>query len=201
MALPTTADLHVDQPLTNVSIGYTNQAYIADSVFPILPVKKQSDIIASYTQDYWFRDEAKLAVPGSDIAVSEYGIDTSTTYYCPRSRVGRLIYDEQRDNADAPFDLDADAARFVTDKLMMRRERQFVSTAFTSSVWTTDLTGGTHFTVWSNYAGSSPIGDTTTYKDTVESLIGREPNKFVVGYGLDFAGVYRNLPFIGVYNG
>lgn len=24
------------------------------------------------------------------------------------------------------------------------------------------------------------------------------PNKFVVGYGLDFAGVYRNLPYIGV---
>lgn len=27
------------------------------------------------------------------------------------------------------------------------------------------------------------------------------PNAFVVGYGLDFAGRYRNLPFIGVYNG
>lgn len=27
------------------------------------------------------------------------------------------------------------------------------------------------------------------------------PNEFVVGYGLDFAGIYRNLPFIGVYRG
>jgi hypoxanthine phosphoribosyltransferase len=27
------------------------------------------------------------------------------------------------------------------------------------------------------------------------------PKSFVVGYGLDFAGLYRNLPFIGVYHG
>jgi hypoxanthine phosphoribosyltransferase len=27
------------------------------------------------------------------------------------------------------------------------------------------------------------------------------PNAFVVGYGLDYAGRYRNLPFIGVYRG
>lgn len=27
------------------------------------------------------------------------------------------------------------------------------------------------------------------------------PNKFVVGYGLDLAGYFRNLPYIGVYRG
>jgi hypoxanthine phosphoribosyltransferase len=27
------------------------------------------------------------------------------------------------------------------------------------------------------------------------------PNEFVIGYGLDYAGRYRNLPFIGVYRG
>ncbi len=27
------------------------------------------------------------------------------------------------------------------------------------------------------------------------------PNEFVIGYGLDLAGRYRNLPFIGVYHG
>lgn len=29
----------------------------------------------------------------------------------------------------------------------------------------------------------------------------RIPNEFVIGYGLDFAGRYRNLPYIGVYRG
>lgn len=29
----------------------------------------------------------------------------------------------------------------------------------------------------------------------------RIPNDFVIGYGLDYAGRYRNLPYIGVYRG
>lgn len=38
-------------------------------------------------------------------------------------------------------------------------------------------------------------------EDVTADYIGFEiPNEFVVGYGLDFMGLYRNLPFIGVLN-
>lgn len=33
---------------------------------------------------------------------------------------------------------------------------------------------------------------------TIDYLGFRIPNKFVVGYGLDFGQIYRNLPFVGV---
>lgn len=181
MPLPTSRDVHVDQMLTNVSVAYKNQSYIADEAFPILPVAKQSNIIPSYDQSYWFRDEAKMASPGSEVAIADYAVTTTDTYWCYRHRLGRLIYDEIRDNADAPFNLEREATEFLTDKLMLRREVQFVTGMFTTSVWTTDKTGGTDFTKWSDYAGSSPLVDVTTYKDTVEALIGREPNRFVIG--------------------
>lgn len=181
MALPTANDVHVDQMLTNVSIAYKNETYIADQIFPMLPVKKQSDIIPSYDKSFWFRDEAKLAMPGTDIAISEYAVTTTDTYYCPRHRVGKIITDEQRENADVPFDLDSEAVTFVTDKLLLRRELQFVTKMFTTSVWTTDVTGGTNFTVWSNYAGSSPLTDVETAKETIEGSIARAPNTMVIG--------------------
>jgi len=181
MPLPTSRDVHIDQMLTNVSIAYRNASYIADEAFPLLGVSRQSNIIPSYDQSYWFRDEVKMAAPGADIAIAEYAVTTTDTYFCPRHRLGRLIYDETRDNTDAPFNLDREAAEFLVDKMQLRREVDFVTNMFTTTPWTTTKTGGTDFTVWSNYAGSSPIVDMVTYKDTVEALIGREPNKLIIG--------------------
>lgn len=181
MPLPTSRDVHVDQMLTNASIAYKNASYIADEAFPLLPVQKQSNIIPFYDQSYWFRDEAKMASPGSEIAIADYAVDTTNTYWCYRHRLGRLIFDEIRDNADAPFNLEREASEFLVDKLMLRREVQFVNTQFITGTWTTDKDGTTDFVKWSDYAGSSPVVDVTTYKDTVEGLIGREPNKMIVG--------------------
>jgi hypothetical protein len=181
MPLPTSRDLHIDQLNTSASIAYRNQSYIADEMFPLLPVQKQSGILTEYDQSYWFRDEAKMAGPGAEVQLAEYAVDTTDTYFCNRHRLGRLIYDEQRDNADAPFNLEREATEFLTDKIQLRREVNFVTQHFTTGKWTTDKTGGTDFTQWSNYAGSSPVVDVTTYKDTVEALIGREPNKFTIG--------------------
>ena len=42
-----------------------------------------------------------------------------------------------------------------------------------------------------------PLGSAPVQHDTVGFVI---PDEFVVGYGLDFAGRYRNLPFIGVFD-
>ncbi len=39
-------------------------------------------------------------------------------------------------------------------------------------------------------------------KDLTVDYVGYEiPDKFVVGYGLDFAGKYRNLPYVGIMEG
>ena len=178
---PTPQDLHVNALLTNLSIAYMNKSYIADQIFPIVRVNKQSDIIPKYNQSFWFRDDAKVRAPGTRSEGGGYTVDTSATYFCNRWSRRFEIPDELRRNADAPWDLDNDATRFVTDKTMMRREVKFTADAFALSKWTTDKTGGTDFTLWSNYGASTPDVDIDTYKDTVEALVGVEPNKLVVG--------------------
>jgi hypothetical protein len=78
--------------------------------------------------------------------------------------------------------------RFVTDKLLLRREIQWVSDYFTTSKWATDKTGNSDFTYWSNYTSSDPIEDVDAGKEAILSVTGREGNTLVLGYQ-----VYRKL--------
>src|SRR3984893_14770881 len=118
MALqPTPASLHIDTLLTNVSIAYQNAEYIADQIFPIVPVAKQSNKIPKYDQSHWFRDEGRLREPGDKSQRGGFSVDTSATYFCDRYSYGFEIADEQRDNQDAPFNMDRDGVEFATDKL------------------------------------------------------------------------------------
>ena len=95
----TSKDVHVDQLLTNVSIGYSNAGYIADQIFPVVPVDKQSDKYLTYDKSHWFRNEAKIRATGTKSERGGWNY-SSDTYFCDRFSYGHEIYDEERDNAD-----------------------------------------------------------------------------------------------------
>jgi hypothetical protein len=179
-------DLHVDQLLTNLSIKYQNPAYIADQIFPIVPVMKQSDKYVVYDQSHWFRNEARIRAPGTKSERGGWSY-SEDTFFCDRFSYGVEIFDEERDNSDVQFDLDRDATEFATDKILMQREVAFASGFFTTGVWGTNRTGvasapsASQFVQWNDYANSDPLGDLSAWMDLIEASIGREPNRLVMG--------------------
>ena len=60
--MPNRSDIHIDKALTNLSVKYFQDAsnFIADKVFPVVPVAKQSDRYFMYKKEDWFRDDARL---------------------------------------------------------------------------------------------------------------------------------------------
>jgi len=186
MLAPSARDLHVNRALTMLSIAYRNNTYLADQLFPIVPVKKQSDIVPKYNQSFWFRDLARLRVGGQKSEGGGFTVDTSTTYFANRYSFRFEIPDEVRDNADEPFNMDRDGAIFVTDKLQMRREVAFANSFFTTGVWgqspgAGDQVGGSNFTQWSDYGASTPLLDVANWMDLVEGVIAREPVAMAIG--------------------
>ena len=181
MPSPVPSDLHVNTLLTNVSIGYINKSYVADQVYPIVRVMKQSDIVPKFNQSAFYRDDSKVRAPGTMSEGGGFTVETTDTYFCNRYSRRFEIPDELRRNADAPWNLDQTGTQLVTDKVQMRREVQFAADHFATGKWTTDKDGTTDFVKWSDYGASTPDVDVDTYKDTVEALASVEPNKMLVG--------------------
>ena len=181
MPSPSQSDLHVNIPLTNVSIAYmqSSDAYIADKVFPKVPVKKQSDLYWKYSKADWRRTDAKRRAPSTESPGVGWNMDTDQ-YFAHVYAVHKDIDDQLRSNADSNFNLDRDATEFITNQLLLRRDLDWNDSYFKAGVWATDLAGTTDFDKWSD-AGSDPIGNVADWILNFRRLTGFAPNKMVLG--------------------
>lgn len=188
MSGPTPGEVHVNTPLTNISINYLQNAtsFIAGRVFPVVPVMKQSDRYYTYDRGYFNRDEMEVRGPGAESAGTGYSVDNTPTYYCPVRALHHDIADDVRANADPAVDPDLDATNLLTQKGLINREVNFVTSFFSASVWTNDYDGvagtpGTgEYKQWDD-ADSSPIEDIRGAGTTVQESTGFRPNKLVIG--------------------
>ena len=169
MPEPTGRQSHIDTALTNVSIGYTNARYIWREVFPIVPVKKQTDKFFTFGKAAFFRDETAVRAPGARAKLAEYTIATDN-YVCLEKALAKLVTDEDIDNADAPLQPMITATKFVTDQIDKAVEKDVTDLVF-STGWSSSATPGI---LWDNL-GSDPLGDIETGMNAVAKLIGTDP--------------------------
>lgn len=189
MPQPSINQVHIDAILTNISVAYMQKAenFIADKVFPVVPVDKKSNKFFTYTKNDWFRDEAQRRAPGTESAGGGYNLSTDT-YSCDVWAFHKDVDDQTLANSDTPLSPLREASEFVTRRLLLRREVQFVTDYLTTGVWGTDVTGvsGTpstgEFKQWSDYANSDPIEDIEGAKEAILSTTGMEGNTLVLGY-------------------
>ena len=189
MPQPTSSQVHVDAILTNISVAYMQRQenFIADKVFPIIPVDKKSDKYFVYTKNDWFRDEAQRRADATESAGSGYNLTTGT-YNADVWAFHKDVGDQTVANADAPLNPLREAAEFVTHRLLLRRELQFVSDFFTTGIWGEDVDGvagvpsSGETKQWSDYTSSDPINDIEAGKSEILSNTGMEANTLVLGY-------------------
>lgn len=190
MPQPTSRDVHIDRALTNMSVAYLqdHRDYLAERIFPRLPVLKQSDSYFEYDRGFWFRDEAQLRGPGTESAGGGYGV-SQKTYRAEVYAFHQDLDPQTIANTDNPLDADRDAAEYVTEKVLLKREKIVVAKYFTTGIWTGSTTGSDIVpgTLWSA-TGSKPIDDVDAQSESIKKKTAKWPNRFVLG-----AQVFRNL--------
>lgn len=176
--MPTLRDVAADAVLTNVAVKYTNEAYIADQILPIFPVKKQNGKYYVYDAEN-LRPVKTLRAIGGEANEVDYGVSLSGTYGCDDNALKEFIPEEIQDQADQPIDPLIDATENVTERILIGKETALATNMASTSVLTnyTTLSGTDR---WDDYTNSDPIGDVKTAKTAVHAKIFREPNVLVL---------------------
>ena len=186
---PTQGDVHVDTALGNISVAYMQDDanFVAERVFPSVPVQKQSDRYFVYSKDDLMRDDMEERAPGDEARVQEFSLDNTPNYFCREYARASDIPDSQRANADeAVADLDMSHTRIASRKALMLKERVFTANFFTTGIWT-DVTGvasganNTSTFLQFDAAASNPMTTIDLLCVQQAEFTGYKPNVIVAG--------------------
>src|SRR5713226_9512341 len=143
MPLPTLGDVHVNRPLTTMSVGFVQDAadFVSGDVFPSIPVPNKSDLYYIYNRGDFFRNNMVKRAPGTPAAAGGYKLGTQT-YITDVWALKKIIDDQIRANSDSPLQPDRDATFWLTQQAMINRDVNWVSAYFKLGVWgNTDQVG------------------------------------------------------------
>ena len=93
-------DLHVNKVLTNMAMGYRPMGMIADTLFPLVTVDKQSDIYLETNRGQILRVKRTQRSPGTEANLVEDDFG-SATYFARNYAIKRSVTIEDKANADA----------------------------------------------------------------------------------------------------
>jgi hypothetical protein len=184
MTQPTARAVHVDQPLTNISIAFLQNAnnFVASRVFPNIRVQKQSDVYFRYDRGFFNRNLAKLRAPATEAAIAGFGLDTDSYMAKVVSLKAQLAWQVMA-NADTPVQLERANTEMLLHQMLINKEVDWATRYFTTGIWSTNYTGGTGTNdtpLWSDATNGMPIEDIRKAKTDILESTGFEPNTLVL---------------------
>ena len=179
--------LHVDRILTNISVMYRNANFVAASIFPLIPVEKQSDLFLT-----WGKDNLRSIADGiAPRALSnEITLNRATTpYYADGHALSYPLADEEAANDDM-MDLSIDVTTILCDQSFLNREINCLA-AITAGITTTiDLSASSGADQFSNDT-FDPMKYIDQQKIAVAQVTGKKPNTLVLSTPV-LAGLRNN---------
>lgn len=183
----TPGDLHVNVPLTQIMVAYQQQtaAFVADQVFPNVPVQFQSDFYYIFGRKSFLQSQAQKRAPSTETPGVEW-VMKKETFFCDTWGLHHDIEDQLRANADSNWQLDRTGTELITQQMLLRREKEWMNAFFKTGVWNTDLTGvaaapAANQFIQFDQAGSSPM---TVFRNLILNFrlrTGVTPNVAVFG--------------------
>jgi hypothetical protein len=185
--MPAPQELHVDRWLTDLSVAFVqdNRDFVSDKVFPVVPVKNQSDKYVIYDRGSFWRNQMAPRPLGGRADIADWEMSEGV-YRVEEYALAHMVDDRQRANTDDPISLDTQAMELLSSAVSIDADVRWATNYFGASIWTTDLEGAADadFTQINLTAGAhvgEPIELIDANKETVKILTARYPNTLTMG--------------------
>lgn len=194
--MSTMNQVHYDKYLTNISIGYQNEAFIGDQIFHTVPVDKNSDKYYVFGKEK-FKVTKDDRAPGSESKEITWEF-SDDQYYTTGHALSTFVTDEERENADEGLvqELEANAAELITDAILLNKEIDAAAKLTDTTLLDVDMHKDITFK-WNNYAKdedgayiSNPLTDIEAGKTAMHQKSALRPNTLIVS-----EPVYNALKF------
>ncbi|MDZ4342345.1 MAG: hypothetical protein U1E51_07895 [Candidatus Binatia bacterium] len=187
-------DVHIDGPLSNIAVeAWKSGNFVAEKLFPTVPVQKQSDGYYIITKNTWLRTPSStLRAPKTAPRRIEFDVSTDT-YFANNYALAGENSKEALANSDSPILLRARTARLVVESLMRDKEQRIANkvTSITNIGSGVVLTGGNK---WSDYLNSDPVSDITTGHAFIRQNTGVKANTLLLDE--DTSQILRRHPVL-----
>ena len=170
-------DFHIDAILSGMLEGYRPTDMIADGIFPVINVNKQSNIYAKVNRGNWFRNPTTLRAPGTAPREVSYTV-SSDTYKAENHELATVVAFETIDNADDPWNPMVLNGQFLIDQLMLGYEIRTYDTII-GGVGSSMSRTGTD--AWDDYGNSSPLEDMDVAREAIRRNTQKRPNVAIMG--------------------
>lgn len=176
----TGADLHIDQPLTNFTLGYRPRNLIAPDVYPLVQVPNQGGTYYVWNRAEWLRVPKTYRAPSTEANKIQMKV-SSDTYFSKNYALGADLPYEDISNADMAIQLRESASNRISDGLAMDWETRLATTLTTttnvgSSV---DLTAAGQYR-WDDHINGQPVEDFFKGKESIRQVTGYDPNVLIL---------------------
>lgn len=158
--MATGRSLHIDTPLSNLAVKAfdSGMGFIADQVFPVVGVGKQSNIYYTISKEAFLRQHDTKRAPKTKANVIEFDV-SSGKYFCDNYALGTETALEDLDNADNAIQLRENNNSLILTGLA--RDKEIRVANMVTSISNVG-SGNALSTAWSDFVSSDPIADVTT---------------------------------------
>lgn len=170
----------VDPILTNIALAYENPGFVAESLFPAVPVAKEA---GQYFTIDPLKDRMRvyddIRAPRARAALVEWA-NTRASYAAEEHAIAAAVDDREKENASDPLQPETEAVQSATDALLLGREAEAALLAVTAGTYpganVVALAGGAR---WDTATGD-PMLDVENGKEKIRSVTGKRPNTLIL---------------------